>query len=641
MPETRTPVRLQSRLMTNISREPYRPQFRLHKKRSTLGFNYPVMSQYTNMNLLKFLLQHVHGISELLILPRYSHLDWEQAWMMVESAKDLADRHMAPYFREMDENPARYDGKGNVITHPQLRTIIRQAAEQGWINGAASFDVGGLQLPLMVYNAGQHIFQAANNGCQGYFSLTSGAAALITSFGSKEQIDTFVPNMFAGLWQGTMALTEPQAGSSLTDITTSAKPIRGDRYQIKGQKIFISGGQHEGCDNFVHLTLARIAGAPAGTKGISLFIIPKFRPETDGTLKPNDAFCTGDFQKMGQRGYTTTHLVFGDHEDCHGWLVGEPNKGLTYMFQMMNEARIGVGQTAASVAMAAYQASLQYAQERAQGRLASEKDPLKPPTLIIRHPDVQRMLLTQKAITEGALSLAMECNKRYDLAHATEGEAQKEAWLLLEILTPIVKTYASEQGSRSASLAVQTLGGYGFTTDFPVQQHYRDLKIMSIYEGTTGIQSLDLLGRKVTMEKGKALGVLLAAIRKTIRDTEANRLAPYGKELEKELVRIQSVLTNLLKFVGSDLDRFLSDATIFMELVSYVVIGWQWLKMAHAAEIALQANDFSSQSRTFYEGKVHTMKFYFRYELPHAAACEKTLLDPDYLTNLKEWDSLR
>lgn len=424
------------------------------------------MTRYTSMEHLKFLLEEVHHVQDLFSLEHFAHLNWEQSWMIVESAKLLADRDMAPYFKEMDEQPARYDGKGRVVTHPQLKTIISQAAEQGWISGAAKFEHGGLQLPMMIFNAGQHIFQAANNGCQGYFSLSGGAAALITSFGNEEQIKTFVPNIFAGKWQGTMALTEPQAGSSMTDVVTSAKRAPDGRYIIKGQKIFISAGQHDACENFVHLTLARIEGAPAGVKGISLFIIPKFRPEKDGSLKYNDAFCAGDFQKMGQRGYATTHLVFGEQDDCLGWLVGEPHKGLTYMFQMMNEARIGVGQTAASVAMAAYQASLQYAQERPQGRLASEKDPLKPPTLIINHPDVQRMLLTQKAIVEGALSLVMECNRLYDLAHATSGEKQHDNWLLLEILTPIVKTYSAEQGSRSAALAIQTLGGYGFTTDF-------------------------------------------------------------------------------------------------------------------------------------------------------------------------------
>ncbi len=596
------------------------------------------MSQYMSMPHLKFLLQEVHQVNDLFSLNKFSHLNWEQAWMMVESAKLLADRDMAPYFKAMDETPAKYDGKGGVTTHPQLKKIILQAAEQGWIGGAAKFEHGGLQLPMMIYNAGQHIFQAANNGCQGYFSLSAGAAALITSFGNEEQIKTFVPNIYEGRWQATMALTEPQAGSSLTDITTSATPVSNGIYNIKGQKIFISGGQHDACDNFIHLTLARIAGAPPGVKGISLFIIPKFWPEAGGSLTPNDAECIGDFQKMGQRGYSTTHLAFGDQDKCKGWLVGEPHKGLTYMFQMMNEARIGVGQTAASVAMAAYQASLQYAQERPQGRPASEKDPLKAPTLIVNHPDVQRMLLTQKAISEGALSLAMECNKLYDLAHATAGDEQHRSWLLLEILTPIVKTYSSEQGSRSASLAVQTLGGYGFTTDFPVQQHYRDLKIMSIYEGTTGIQSLDLLGRKVLMEKGEALRTLIAAIKHT-HDTASTyeALKPYAKSLREEADRITAVLSHLGKFAAAgEIDRYLADATIFMEQLSYVVIGWQWLKQATRAFTQLQASQFTDQSKEFYEGKVHTMKFFFRYELPHAEACAKTLMDPESLTNLKQ-----
>lgn len=597
---------------------------------------------YTNIDHLKFLLQEVHPIEPLFHLPRFSHLDWSQCWMMVESAKSLADRYMAPYFKEMDEQGVHYDGNGGVKTHPQLRTIMQQAGEQGWINGAAPFDVGGLQLPLMVFNAGQHIFQAANNGSQGYFSLTSGATALITSFGSKAQVETFVPKMFEGRWQGTMALTEPQAGSSLSDITSTAKLLGGDRYSIRGQKIFISGGQHEAADNFVHLTLARIAGAPSGTKGISLFIIPKFRPEADGSLKYNDVFCAGDFQKMGQRAYVTTHLVFGDNDDCVGYLVGEPNKGLGYMFQMMNEARIGVGQTAASVAMAAYQASLQYAQERYQGRLASEKDPLKPPALIIRHPDVQRMLLTQKAIAEGSISLAMECNRLYDLTHALEGEEQHRHWLLLEILTPIIKTYSAEQGSRSAALAIQTLGGYGFTMDFPVQQHYRDLKIMSIYEGTTGIQSLDLLGRKVTMEKGKALAILLETINRSIADAAKTAgLEDSSKALAAEVHRIQSVLAHLSKLAVTDIDRYVSDASVFMEQLSYVVIGWQWLKMAIVSAQRLAANDLSRQTREFYQGKVHTMKFFFRYELPHAAACARTLMDPDYLTNVDSYGIFR
>lgn len=600
------------------------------------------MTRYTSIEHIKFLLQEVHPLNDLFSLPHFAHLNWEEAWMMIGSAKQFADRDMAPYFREMDEQPAHYVGNGVVKTHPQLKTIIKHGAEQGWIGGAAKFEHGGMQLPMMIFNAAHHIFMAANNGCQGYLSLSGGAAALITSFGTDEQIKTFVSKIFEGKWQGTMALTEPQAGSSLTDITTSASGGADGMYKIKGQKIFISGGQHEACDNFVHLTLARIEGAPAGVKGISLFMVPKFFPSSDGSLSPNDVFCAGDFQKMGQRGYCTTHLVFGDNGNCKGWLVGEPHKGLSYMFQMMNEARIGVGLDAASVAMAAYQASLQYAKERPQGRLASEKNPLNSPTLIINHPDVQRMLLTQKAIVEGSLSLAMECNKLFDLTHATTGEQKQNSWLLLEILTPIMKTYPSEQGSRSAALAIQTLGGYGFTTDFPVQQHYRDLKIMSLYEGTTGIQSLDLLGRKVTMEKGKALMLLIESISVVIENAQAHEaLKKYADDLKKELDHVHQVLNHLKQFAAQgDVDRYLSDATVFMEQLSYVVIAWQWLKMAVAAHSHLQSQNFQNQTKEFYEGQVHTMKFFFRYELPHAEACAKTLMGGEYLTGLKRHEGL-
>lgn len=598
------------------------------------------MARFTSMEHLRFLLFDVHHVEELFTHERFAHLDSEQAWMIIESAKLFAEQEMFPWFKEMDETPAKYDGKGGVITHPQIKTIIRKAAEQHWIGGSALFEHGGLQLPEMIFSSGHHLFQAANNGVEGYISLSAGAAALITHFGTAGQIATYVPKIFEGHWQGTMALTEPQAGSSLSDISSAAMPGDNGYYKIKGQKIFISGGQHEACENFVHLTLARIDGAPAGVKGISLFIIPKFRPEADGSLAYNDVYCAGDFQKMGQRGYATTHLSFGDNDDCRGYLVGEPHKGLSYMFHMMNGARISVGQSAASVAMAAYQTSLQYAMERPQGRLASEKNPANPPTLIINHADVQRMLLTQKAIAEGSLSLCMECNRLYDLTHATTGEEKENYFFLLEILTPIVKTYASEQGSRSAALAIQTLGGYGFTTDFSVQQHYRDLKIMSLYEGTTGIQSLDLLGRKVTMEKGRALQLLQETIQDTITKASTHpALASYAKTLETELARMSSVLQHLGQFSKKgEIDRYLSDAGVFMEMAGYLVIGWQWLKQAVAAAEKLAEKDFSTHTDIFYQSKIHTMEFFFHYELPHAQACEKTLMNTRQLTHIKNHD---
>ena len=598
------------------------------------------MARYTSMELLRYLLFDVHQVNSLFKSDKFSHLDAEQAWMILESAKLLADTEMFPYFKAFDETPASYDGKGGVKTHPQLKKIIQMAAAQSWIGGAANFEHGGMQLPEMIFNTGQHIFQAANNSVQVYIGLSTGAADLITSFGNKTQIETYVPPIYEGRWQGTMALTEPQAGSSLSDITTSAMETDRGYYLVKGQKIFISGGQHEAVENFVHLTLARIEGAPVGVKGISLFIIPKFTPEPDGTLRYNDVYCAGDFQKMGQRGYSTTHLSFGDNDNCRAFLVGEPHKGLSYMFQMMNGARISVGQCAASVAMAAYQASLQYCLERPQGRLASEKDPSKPPTLIINHADVQRMLLTQKSIAEASLSLAMECNKLYDQVHCTEGSEKENYLLLLEILTPIVKTYASEQGSRSAALAIQTLGGYGFTTDFPVQQLYRDLKIMSLYEGTTGIQSLDLLGRKVTMQNGRAVQLLLELISVTIKEAEeTGRLAPYANTLSSELLKMGKVLEHLSIYaVKSDLDRYLADATVFMEMASYIVIAWQWLKMAVVAAKKIKNSEFDSNNLSFLEGKIHTMEFFFKYELPHAEACAKTLVDPVTLTNIKDFE---
>ena len=598
------------------------------------------MARFTSMEHLRFLLFDVHHIEELFTHERFAHLDSEQAWMIIESARLFAEQELFPYFKEMDESPAKYDGKGGVITHPQLKTIIKKAAEQHWIGGSALFEHGGLQLPEMIFSTGHHLFQAANNGVEGYIGLSGGAAGLITQFGSADQIKTYVPKIFEGHWQGTMALTEPQAGSSLSDIISTATLTEKGYYKIKGQKIFISGGQHEACENFIHLTLARIDGAPAGVKGISLFIIPKFRPEADGSLVYNDVFCAGDFQKMGQRGYATTHLSFGDNDDCRGYLVGEPHKGLAYMFHMMNGARISVGQSAASVAMAAYQASLQYAKERPQGRLTGEKDPAKPPTLIINHADVQRMLLTQKAITEGSLSLCMECNRLYDLTHATSGDDKEKHFFLLEILTPIVKTYSSEQGSRSAALAIQTFGGYGFTTDFPVQQHYRDLKIMSLYEGTTGIQSLDLLGRKVTMANGRAFQLLFDAIQYTIAEASLfPSLVSYANTLKAELNRMASVLQYLGQFAKKgEIEKYLADAGVFMEMAGYLVIAWQWLKQSAAAAKKLAEKDYSTQTETFYKSKIHTMEFFFHYELTHAQACEKTLLNTSQLTHIKIHD---
>ena len=370
------------------------------------------------------------------------------------------------------------------------------------------------------------------------------------------------------------------------------------------------------------------------SKGVSLFVVPKNRPLENENLEPNDVAVAGEFEKMGQKGYCTTHLVFGDKNDCKGWLVGEANKGLSYMFQLMNEARIATGRMGAAIASAAYYASVKYANERPQGRKLNstgEKNIDEEQTLIINHPDVKRMLLIQKAIVEGSMSLIVETANYLDKEMTSDTTEEKEKYhLLLELLTPITKTYPAEKGIESTSNAVQILGGYGFCTDFMPQQYYRDIRIISIYEGTTGIQSLDLLGRKIPMKNGKAVALLATEIQETIEQANShNDLQPYANTLLENLGLAQKVVNSLLPHaVSGNHERYLADATIFMEFFSTIVIGWQWLKIANASKSVLDGH----QTPEFYHSKVHTMKFFYTYEMPKTKSLAKILLNEEELT---------
>lgn len=597
--------------------------------------------QYISMENLRFLLYEVHQVQDLLKYKRYEHIgSTEEIDLLISSAKSIADKEMYPFFKAMDENPVVYKG-GKIHSHPQLKNIFKAVADAGWFSSVSALEHGGMQLPFTLYSAAHLIFEAANSSAQGYIGVSTGALELIETFGSKVLNDAYVPNMFAGKWQGTMALTEPQAGSSLSDITTSANPTNEGHYEIVGQKIFISAGEHEACENFIHLTLARIKGAPAGTKGISLFIVPKFLLQ-NGELVNNHVICAGDFQKMGQRGYATTHLIFGESGITKGFLVGEANKGLSYMFQMMNAARIAVGQTAVAIASAAYYASLYYANERPQGRHIADKDLLKEQTLIINHADVRRMLLQQKSFVEGSLSLIYECLKYQDLEKITEGVEKEKMYLLLEILTPVVKTYPSDAGIVSVSNALQVLGGYGYTMDFDLQQYYRDIRIMSIYEGTSGIQSLDLLGRKITMHNGKAFHLLIAEMMDTVASAkEYKELNPYTEKLITAIELYKSTLAHLLQFAkNGETEKYLADANLFMELSGLVTLAWQWLKQSTVAQRAIEVADSSRQSMVFYESKIETMKFYFKYELPKIIALCNTLMNMEMVTIKKEKEIL-
>jgi butyryl-CoA dehydrogenase len=597
------------------------------------------MSNYLNMDTLRFQLFDVHGLEQLLKYDRFADFDEDALQIFLEAVKDFSDQELYPCFREMDEQPAHFQD-GKIVTHPQLESILRKGGELGLIGSSFDYDHGGIQLPSMAFTAAYYIMDAANNNVPGYLGLTGGAAELILSFGNDQLKDTYIPQMVSGEWAGTMCLTEPQAGSSLSDITTTAYPQQDGSYKIKGQKIFISGGDHEYCDNFIHLLLARIEGAPAGTKGISLFVVPKNRLEADGSLSPNDVVTAGDYQKMGQRGYCTTHLAFGEQDDCRAWLVGEPNYGLKYMFQMMNGARIAVGRGAVAITAAAYHASLQYAQERPQGRKLTKdgkKDLSTDPVLIIQHPDVRRMLLLQKAIYEGSLSLVLETARYHDLEQITEGAEKEKYHLLLELLTPIAKTYPSEKGREAIDNGLQVLGGYGFCSDFVLQQYYRDIRIFAIYEGTTGIQSLDLLGRKITMKNGAALKLLAEEIQNTIQEALTHdELKPYAKILGEQLQLSQKVLNFLMPFaMKGNYERFLSDATIFMEFFGTIVVAWQWLKMATQARQALVTGQ-TKYGESFYEGNIHTMKFFFKYEVPKTTGLAHILMNEEVLTILEQ-----
>jgi butyryl-CoA dehydrogenase len=576
--------------------------------------------KYVDIDTLKYLLYDVHELEKLLERERFVDHDMESLDMFLDSSKDFADRELFPYFKEMDENPA-FHKDGQVYVHKQVETMMKKGGELGFISSSFDYEVGGLQIPLMASTASSYILDAANNHLPGYAGLTQGAAELIIHFAKKDLLDKYVPEMLAGNWGGTMCLTEPQAGSSLSDIVTKATPHENGYYNISGQKIFISAGDNQYLDNIVHLVLARVEGAPKGTKGISLFIVPKNRKLDDGSLEPNDVTSVADFQKMGQKGYCTTHLGFGDKEDCRGWLVGEENNGLSCMFVMMNAARIGVGRAASAIASAAYYASLQYANERPQGRKLSsdgKKNVEESQSLIIEHPDVRRMLLLQKAVVEGSMSLVLLAAKYYDLESTAQSKEEKIKYnTLLEMIIPVVKTYPSDAGAYSVNNGLQVLGGYGFCSDFILQQYYRDIRISAIYEGTTGIQSQDLLGRKITMNNGEGLKLLLEEIIETItKASNYPELKEYCNSLSEKIKLSEKVLQSLMPYaLKGDFEKYLADASIFMEFFSLVIVGWNWLEIAANSQEALKNGD-KKYSEIFYKSKIETMKYFFEYELP-------------------------
>ncbi len=592
------------------------------------------MAKYYSPRNIKFMMKEAFQVSDMTKYPYYNHLDAESLDIIMDSAVHIADNISYPVAEEMDKHQAELEN-GKVTVHPNVKKFVTAMAESGLLGAHAKMEVGGSQLPVMMYTLSSFILTASNNGMTMFTGLTAGSANLIGTFGSQELKDTYLPKMYGGQWQGTMCLTEPQAGSSLHYITSSATPQADGTYKIKGHKIYISAGDHDQTENVVHLYLAKIDGAPAGTKGISLFVVPKLRPE-NGTLVDNDVKNIGIFHKMGQRGVPAMHIETGSNNNCIGYLVGEPHKGLTYMFQMMNEARIGVGLTGASIASACYYASLQYAQERPQGQKLSIKgqDPNTPQTLIINHADVKRMLLLQKAIVEGSFSLIMQASYYGDMMHVSEGEEKEKYQLLLDFLTPVVKTYPTEAGLNSVSQGMQVFGGGGYCTDFPAERLYRDIRITTIYEGTTGIQSQALLGRNIVMKNGKGAMLYFGEVQKTIQEAMTyDELKKYAQKLAETAQSLQKVTQHLVGFaMKGETERFLADATLYMEYFGTVAVAWQWLLQGIVAKKALIIGNHTEEDTHFYESKIQTMKFYFAYELPKTLALHTRLLDDEVLT---------
>ena len=576
---------------------------------------------------LDFLLYEWLDVELLTKRGRFAEHSRETFDAVLDLSEQVATKHFATHNKKADAQEPTFDGE-RVHLIPEVRQALDVFAETGLLAGSLDESVGGMQLPGVVSGACFLWFQAANVGSSSYPFLTLGNANLLLAHGTPEQVDTYVRPMVEGRFFGTMCLSEPQAGSSLADVATRAEPQPDGTYRLFGNKMWISAGEHDLSENIVHLVLAKIPGGPAGVKGISLFIVPKVVVETG---ERNDVVLAGLNHKMGYRGTTNTMLNFGEgrhtpggQPGAVGFLVGEPHRGLAYMFHMMNEARIGVGAGATALGYTGYLKSLQYARERPQGRPVAAKDPSSPQVPIVQHADVRRMLLAQKAYVEGALGLELYCMRLVDEEQTAESAEERErAHLLLDTLTPIAKSWPSQWCLEANSLAIQVLGGYGYTREYDVEQHYRDNRLNPIHEGTHGIQGLDLLGRKVVAQGGAGLALLASTIGATVARATSPELAPLGAALQAVLDRVVEVTGTL--WGSGDVEVALANASVYLEAVGHLVVAWVWLEQALAAE---------GRSGDFYDGKRAAAQFFFRYELPRTgpqldllASLDRTTLD--------------
>ncbi len=584
---------------------------------------------------LDFFLYDWLQASSLTQRERFSDHSRETFDAVLDTCERIAREKYAPFNRLLDTEEPRFDGE-KVILPTASYEANRAYAASGMLSAAQDYDIGGMQLPYTLEAAANTFFACASVS-MGSGMLTVGNANLLMVHGTDLQKEVFALNEFSGRWSGTMCLSEPQAGSSLSDVATRAVPDGADfeadplgpRYRLKGNKMWISSGEHELTENIIHLVLAKIPGPDgktmAGTRGISLFIVPKKMVNTQGELtgERNDVALAGLNHKLGWRGTTNTLLNFGEGKftpagqaGAIGYLVGQPGKGLACMFHMMNEARIGVGLAATMLGMAGYLASLDYARNRPQGRPMGPagKDPAQAQVPIIQHADVKRMLLAQKSYCEGALALALFCAKLVDEQHTGEPEAADEARLLLEVLTPIAKSWPSEWCLEANSLAIQIHGGYGYTRDFPVEQYWRDNRLNMIHEGTHGIQATDLLGRKVLMEGGRGWQLLQARIQAT---TDLAQQRPELAAHAAALVAAVQQVDRATKAAWATQvpTEALANAVPYMQAFGHMALAWIWLDVCLVLPSPSDSTTTPAQ-----QGRWAAARYFFHYELPKIGA---------------------
>ena len=568
---------------------------------------------------IEFQLYEALDTESLLTRPRYADHSREVFNATLNTAKSVAERYFANHAAKADTQEPTFDGE-SVHLIPETKAAWDAFVEAGFLAAHEDYEEGGAQLPEVIFRVIMSYTNAANIGTAAYPFVSVGVINLIRAFGTAEQKALYLPLIMQGNSNGTMALTEPAQGSALGDIKTMAEPADDGSYRLFGQKMYISCAEHNIAGNVVNMVLAKIKGSPDGVKGISLFIVPKYLVNADGSPgQRNDVVLAGLNHKMGYRNATNTVLNFGEKDGAVGYLIGEANKGLGYMFQMMNEARIGIGLGAAAIAYQGYNLSLDYARQRPQGRLASCKDPLSPQVMLTEHADVRRLLLAQKAYAEGSLFMGLFASALFeDQNTAEDPDQRKRAGLLLDLITPMVKSWPSKYGCIGNDHAIQILGGAGYMREYEAERLYRDQRLNPIHEGAEAIHGLDILGRKVTMKNGACHQVFLEEVQKDIIAAQAIAcLSDMAKQLETALSTLDNTTQSLIALMGEDVDLGLANATLYLDMYGRVLASWLWLKQALSADKGLSnTQQHNEQDQHFYQGKIHTARYYFDWELP-------------------------